>query len=172
MTHENTFLGVKLVYPSSWSILDFADRDSCKPETILFPCSATVYLKIPDALNIGNPRLLISRDVMGQQDCKCDNLTDYLRYKHQAFIENAEESTSTSDFHFIDDNQTRIGRDNHSAWQLQYGQKEMDEDDFTSHNTTSGTVPILGISSGSLQAYAICLELNAVIEHITPKEIS
>ena len=100
MTHENAFLGVKLVYPSSWFILDFADRDSCKPETILFPCSATGYLKIPDALNIGNPRLLISRDVMGQQDCKCDNLTDYLRYKHQAITENAEENTSTSDFHF------------------------------------------------------------------------
>lgn len=28
------------------------------------------------------------------------------------------------------------------------------------------TVPILGISSGSLQAYAICLELNATIEHV------
>lgn len=30
------------------------------------------------------------------------------------------------------------------------------------------TVRILGISSGSLQAYAICLELNAVIEHVPP----
>lgn len=30
----------------------------------------------------------------------------------------------------------------------------------------AGAVPIPGISSGSLQAYAICLELNAVIEHI------
>lgn len=30
----------------------------------------------------------------------------------------------------------------------------------------AGTVPIPGINSGSLQAYAICLELNVVIEHI------
>ena len=31
------------------------------------------------------------------------------------------------------------------------------------------TVPILGISGrGSLQAYAICLELNAIIEHVPP----
>ena len=30
----------------------------------------------------------------------------------------------------------------------------------------AGTVPILGISSGALQAYAICAELNVVIEHI------
>jgi hypothetical protein len=29
-------------------------------------------------------------------------------------------------------------------------------------------IPILGISSGSLQAYAICLELTAIIEHVPP----
>lgn len=32
----------------------------------------------------------------------------------------------------------------------------------------AGTVPFLGISSGSLQSYAICLGLNAIIEHVPP----
>ena len=33
----------------------------------------------------------------------------------------------------------------------------------------TGTFPVPGISTGSIQAYAVCLELNVVVEHIPPE---
>jgi hypothetical protein len=136
-TFENEHVGLKLEYPSTWSAVGSSiDSKDCKPESIII-CGGWLLVNASGGLGPEGVKLFFMKDVAGQHDCNCENLTDYLRYKHEALVENADESTTISDFHFVDDNQTTIGKDNHSAWQLQYSQKERDEDDFTSHNITS-----------------------------------
>lgn len=114
---EDTDLGIRLEYPSSWQEgIKTTDKESCSEPINLcaidFSPIGTTWF--PDFV-----QFTILKD-QGRDRCECDNLTDFLKFTHERLMRQAEESTVTSDFQFIDDNQTTIGKNNNSAWSIQY----------------------------------------------------
>lgn len=110
-TYEDIDLGVKLEYPASWQEgMKVGNKESCSGSTVLCgidftPIGTTWY---PDFVSF-----TILKDA-GKGRCECNNLTDFLRFTHEELLENS------AGIKFVNDNQTTIGKDNNSAWLIQY----------------------------------------------------
>jgi hypothetical protein len=114
--YEDTDLGIRLEYPSSW---EEEGRSYCLSANNA-DCSVG-FAPIETEWFLDFVEFAIHKDV-GRDRCDCDNLTEFLRFRHEQLVKEADRSSTTTSFQFVDDNQTTIGKRNHSAWILQYAE--------------------------------------------------
>ncbi|MGA7367816.1 MAG: hypothetical protein WBX01_01715 [Nitrososphaeraceae archaeon] len=102
-TYENEDLGIRLDYPSNWTVYP--------PLINKLSGSGIVLL---------NPNNSTDEGYFSISRAPSDNvgLTDYLGSLHQQIMKEAEDLGYGLEF--VDDNQTSIGKSNNSAWQIQY----------------------------------------------------
>jgi hypothetical protein len=114
--YEDAELGIKLEYPSSW---EEEGRLVTLPCSELYAVCSVGFAPIETEWFPDFVEFTIYKDV-GRARCECDNMTDFLRFRHEQLVEEADRSTTTTSFQFVDDNQTTIGKHNYSAWIVQY----------------------------------------------------